>query len=172
MILDAREICSSIGVEISTFIHNIILLIKIAVPIVLVILGMIDLGKGVVASKEDEIKKGQHTFIKRLIAGIIVFFIVSLTQLVIGIIDKESAGEFWNCANKIMNGTVDEPLTQEEKDEERFRIIEQCCIAADAEVIKNEREDGTKSTSCNTTEENEQKYNACYDRKMSIIEEE
>ena len=117
MILDAREICSNIGTEISTFIHNIILVIKIAVPIVLVLFGMLDLGKGVVAGKEDEIKKGQNTFIKRLLAGVIVFFMVSITQLVISLIDKESGGEFWTCANKIMNGKIDEPLTKDEKEE-------------------------------------------------------
>lgn len=105
MILDVSEICSKIDLDLAKFIHNIILLIKIAVPIALVIFGMIDLGKGVIASKEDEIKKGQKDFIKRIIAGVIVFFIVSITQLVMSVIDRNSNGEFWTCANGIMNGT-------------------------------------------------------------------
>ena len=166
MILDVNEICSNVGIELSTFIHNIIMVIKIGVPIVLVIFGMLDLGKGVIASKEDEIKKGQSTFIKRLIAGVIVFFMISVTQLVISLVDKESGGEFWTCANKIMNGKIDEPLTEKEKEEERFRIIEQCCIAAEGKVIKVTREDGTDARSCNLLKEQEEKYNSCYDRKM------
>lgn len=171
MILDAREICSNIGTEISTFIHNIILVIKIAVPIVLVLFGMLDLGKGVVAGKEDEIKKGQNTFIKRLLAGVIVFFMVSITQLVTSLIDKESGGEFWTCANKIMNGKIDEPLTKDEKEEERFRTIEQCCILVDGEVIKVTRNDGTNARSCNVPKEQSEKYDACYYEKMGIAKE-
>lgn len=170
MILDARQICSNVGIEISTFIHNIIIVIKIGVPIVLIIFGMLDLGKGVIASKEDEIKKGQSTFIKRLIAGVIVFFMISITQLVISLIDKESAGEFWECANKIMNGKIEEPLTKEEKEEERYRTIEQCCILVEGEVIKGTGE-RKNVRSCNVPQEQSERYDACYYEKMGIREE-
>lgn len=107
MLLDVSNICKMVGSDISNFVHNIIIVIKIAVPIILVIFGMLDFAKGVVASKEDEIKKGQHTFIKRLIGGACVFLMISLTQLVIGLVDKESDGQFWNCANAIMNGNAE-----------------------------------------------------------------
>ena len=104
MILSVSEICAKVDGDITTFVHNFIMAIKIAVPVVLVIFGMFDLSKGVVAGKEDEIKKGQSTFLKRLIAGIVVFFMVSLTQLLVALIDKESDGDIWACANAIMNG--------------------------------------------------------------------
>ena len=67
------NICANIEPEIVTLIHNIITLIKIGVPVVLVIFGMIDFARGVMAGKEDEVKKGQNNFIKRLIAGAVVF---------------------------------------------------------------------------------------------------
>lgn len=119
MILDVSGICSKIDTELVTFIHNIITLIKIGVPIVLVIFGMIDFGKGVMAGKEDEIKKGQSTFIKRLIAGAIVFLMITVSQLVTSIIDRESDGEIWSCANEIMNGTLNNDLTEEEHEEKQ-----------------------------------------------------
>lgn len=106
MILDINNICTKMEPELATFIHNIITIIKVAVPVILVIFGMLDFGKGVVASKEDEIKKGQSTFIKRVLAGIIVFFIVTITQLLISVIDKKSDGEIWACADAIMNGKI------------------------------------------------------------------
>ena len=56
----------------------IVKIIFIVVPILLVVLGSMDLLKGVFAQKEDEIKKGQQTFIKRLIAGVLVFFVYLL----------------------------------------------------------------------------------------------
>ena len=43
---------------------TIINLIKIAIPVLLVILGMLDLGKAVMAQKEDEIKKATNIFEK------------------------------------------------------------------------------------------------------------
>ena len=116
MILDVDSICSKMEPELVTFIHNIILLIKIAVPIIIVIFGMLDFAKGVMASKEDEIKKGQHTFIQRLIAGVIVFFMISISQLVISIVDKDSDGDIWRCANAIMNGEYKEKIKAPDED--------------------------------------------------------
>ena len=158
MILDASGICAKMDSSISLFKHNIIMLIKIAVPIVLVVFGMIDLGKGVVASKEDEIKKGQNSFIKRLIAGAVVFFMVAITQLVIGIIDKESEGEFWSCANKIMNGTAGQISTEDDEFERLNIIVKQCCSSVNGEVIDSSN--GTKT--CKTTSETQDQYNKCY----------
>ena len=39
--------------------HGIIPLIQVGIPLILIVLGMLDLGKAVVASKEDEIKSAQ-----------------------------------------------------------------------------------------------------------------
>ena len=64
-------------------VSTIITIIKIVVPVLLIIFGMIDLLKAVTAAKEDEIKKGQQTLIKRAIAAIIVFFVIQIVQLII-----------------------------------------------------------------------------------------
>lgn len=79
--------CGSLDLEFSGtipyVISTIVTIIKIVVPVLLIIFGMIDFLKSVTASKEDEIKKGQQTFIKRLIAAIIVFFVIQIVQLVV-----------------------------------------------------------------------------------------
>ena len=85
-------------------VSTIVTLIKIAVPILLIIFGMLDLGKAVVAAKEDEIKKGQQTFIKRAIAAIIVFFVIQIVQIIVRFVsgnDQNVAG----CFNCFINGT-------------------------------------------------------------------
>lgn len=51
---------------------------KIVIPILVIIFGMIDLGKAVVASKDDEIKKAAKSLGMRAIAGILIFFVPSL----------------------------------------------------------------------------------------------
>lgn len=73
-------------------------LIQIAVPVVLVILGTLDLFKGITASKEDEIKKGQALFIKRLIAALLVFFVFVIVKLIISFVADESSSKIMDCA--------------------------------------------------------------------------
>ena len=71
-------------------VSTIITLITIVVPVLLIIFGMIDFLKAVTASKEDEIKKGQQTFIKRLIAAVIVFFIIAIVRLIISFASNDN----------------------------------------------------------------------------------
>ena len=60
----------------------IISLIQFGVPVVIIILGSIDLFKAVVASKEDEIKSAQKLLIKRVIYGVVIFFLVTIVTLI------------------------------------------------------------------------------------------
>lgn len=84
-------------------VSTIITVIKIVVPIILIIFGMLDLAKSVTASKEDEIKKGQQTFIKRLIAAVIVFFVIQVVQIVVNFASGEDEN-IVNCFNCFVNG--------------------------------------------------------------------
>jgi hypothetical protein len=83
-------------------VHLIILLLQFGVPILLIIFGMLDLGKAVIASKEDEIKKGQQMFIKRLIAAVIVFFVIAIVRLIVGL-TADRSGDLVDCIDKIVN---------------------------------------------------------------------
>lgn len=84
-------------------VHTVIIIIKIVIPVLLVIFGSIDFLKAVIAQKEDEIKKGQQTFIKRLIAAIIVFFVVQIVQLIISFASNDDA-DIVNCFDCFVNG--------------------------------------------------------------------
>ena len=71
-------------------------LLQWAIPIVLILFGTIDLGKAVIASKEDEMKKAQQTLIKRVIYAVVIFFlftIVSLVMRLVGDSQVKSGGE-------------------------------------------------------------------------------
>ena len=76
-------------------------LIFVAVPIVLVVLGTFDLFKGVSASKEDDIKKGQQMFIKRLISAAIIFFLFIIVKLVVSFVADDS--RIIDCADCLIN---------------------------------------------------------------------
>ena len=80
-------------------------IIKFGVLIVLVIVGMLDLFKAVMAQKDDEIKKAEQTLLKRVVAGILVFFVVAIVQFVFKVTtdESENAG-IWECFNCFVNG--------------------------------------------------------------------
>ncbi len=80
--------------------------IQIAVPIVLVIMGSLDLFKGVTAQKEDEIKKGQQMFIKRLIYAAIIFFVIVVAKLLISVVaDSTTSNNIAECIDCFLSGT-------------------------------------------------------------------
>lgn len=94
-----------IDTKFTTITSTVILIIQIAVPVILVIFGMMDLMKGIMAQKEDEIKKGQQTFVKRLLAAAIVFFVVAIVKLVFTFVADDKGGNMLDCANCFINGT-------------------------------------------------------------------
>lgn len=94
---------------IGTLVHAGVLVIQIVVPILLIIWGMLDFAKGVMAQEEDKIKAGQKKFIQRLIAAVIVFLIVAVVNFVINLIanlegEGNNADTAWKCASQLING--------------------------------------------------------------------
>ena len=77
----------------------VLLAFKIVIPILLIIFGMLDLGKAVIASKDDEIRKATKSLAMRAIAAVVIFFIPTVVGLVLGLISNFSssgAQDDWN----------------------------------------------------------------------------
>ena len=93
-------------------IHLIVVAIQIVVPILLIIWGMIDFAKAIIGQDEDKIKAGQKLFMKRLIAAVLVFLIVTIVQLLINVAASVANGDgsgtdvnnVWNCAKELISG--------------------------------------------------------------------
>lgn len=79
-------------------------IMQVAVPVILIIIGSIDLVKGLYAQKEDEIKKGQRVFLKRLIVAILIFFIVVIVKLIISVVAESSSQNMVECIDCFLNG--------------------------------------------------------------------
>ena len=56
---------------------------RYAVPAIIIVLGTLDMFKAVIAGKEDEMKKAQRTFVKRVIIGVAVFLVPLLVNVII-----------------------------------------------------------------------------------------
>lgn len=90
--------------EAPSIVSFVINLLKIATPIVLVIVSAISLLKAIAASKEDELKKAQTMLIKRLIAAALVFLVVSIVQFVIlRFADSSEEGDIKACLSCFLN---------------------------------------------------------------------
>jgi len=75
--------------------------IKIAAPLVLIIMGMIDIMKAVSASDEKKMKEAQTTFVKRLIPAVAIFLVVTVFQFLIAIMadSQEQGDSIMKCIN-------------------------------------------------------------------------
>lgn len=97
--------CSDLWPVINLIKHGLIPLIQIGIPIILIVLGMFDLGKAVVASKEDEIKSAQKLLVKRVIYAVAIFFVVFIVTVVFNLISRNGTQtadaanwlDCWSC---------------------------------------------------------------------------
>ena len=76
----------------------------VIIPIALILFGVLDLGKAVIASDEKEIKEAQGKLIKRFIYAALVFLIVFLVSLLMNVVAKSSVGDtniWFDCWRQI-----------------------------------------------------------------------
>lgn len=104
-------LANCMGVDIPDILPNVsslaVNIIKAAVPFGLIIYGMVDLGKAVMASDEKKIKEAQGIFVKRIIAAVLVFFIVAIVQLVFGVLADASKGTDTELDGDSINQCID-----------------------------------------------------------------
>ncbi len=69
----------------------VLLVFKIVIPILLIVFGMMDLGKAVVGSKDDDIKKAVKSLAFRAVAAVVIFFVPTLVGMILGLVSNFSA---------------------------------------------------------------------------------
>lgn len=87
--------------------------IWIGIPIALVVLGSIDLGKAVIASKEDEVKKAWKAFGRRFLYAVGVFLVVWVVKFALTTVTNiagenttdYSEDKWTTCWCRITNGS-------------------------------------------------------------------
>ena len=97
-LLILNDLCNSnAGKKLFSFLGQIFSYIMIAVPVILIIIGSIDFVKAVISQKDDEMKKAQNMFIKRLIVGVIIFFVPPIVNFVIGLTGISTTSPCMTC---------------------------------------------------------------------------
>ena len=70
-------------------IHGFYISMLFATPAVVLALCTVDIAKAVIAQDDNAIKKAQNNAIKRIIAGVIMFFIPVLLNLILGTLSED-----------------------------------------------------------------------------------
>ena len=110
--------CGGIGPIVAFVKWGLFPIIQIGIPILLIIMGSIDLGKAVLSSDDKEIKGATGRLIKRAIAAVAVFFVTTLVTLLMnmfantGVKTSDVEGVNWQKCWQ-------EPLTSAEKSAEK-----------------------------------------------------
>ena len=87
--------------------YTVVLILQIAVPFVLIVLGSIDFFKSVVAGDEKEMKQKRKPFVQRLIAAIVIFLIPFIVSLIMNtFFPKVKFTKCWNAAKDNRSITI------------------------------------------------------------------
>lgn len=85
IVLDCETL---IGPELRDEINSYLDIIKIVIPIILIGLGIVDFSKAMFSGAEDQMKKAQSTFIKRLGIAILIFLVPTIINLLLSLANK------------------------------------------------------------------------------------
>ncbi len=80
--------------------------VMVIVPAIIIFLGIFDLVRGIISQKEDEIKKGRDSLIKRLVTGFMVFLVVMLVKFFVSIIAPGSSSAVMGCVDCFLNDSA------------------------------------------------------------------
>lgn len=82
---------------IATFSRNIYNLVKIMVPIIIILLGMLDFAKAAMASEIKNMDEYKNKLIRRIIAGVMIFFVLSIVNFVFTNIKTDNSSGIIGC---------------------------------------------------------------------------
>ena len=74
----------------------IIIVAKIAIPLILIVIGSLDLYKAVLAKDGKDLTSSLRTFVFRLLAGVLVFFVPTIVNAAFDLLSDSTTGEATN----------------------------------------------------------------------------
>lgn len=88
--------CNQETVKAFIFIGNIIQIAKILVPLIIIVMGMVDFGRAVFSDDERAISKCVVSLLKRIVAGIVIFFIPTIVYAIIDVLEPSEMNNYNN----------------------------------------------------------------------------
>lgn len=92
----SNEFCIA-AMPILRIVGIVVFVIKVAVPIILIVVGMIELARAVGEKEEKEIKAAQDRLVKRAIAAILVFLVITIVGILFKVLGQEQYRQCMTC---------------------------------------------------------------------------
>ena len=92
------------------FVGRVINIIKVVTPIVLIIMGMVDMARATTANSEKDMDASRKRFMKRIVYAVMVFFVISLVQLLFSILQTsvfKNENNLLGCMTCVLGGECD-----------------------------------------------------------------
>ncbi|MBR4619296.1 MAG: hypothetical protein IKO49_08330 [Bacilli bacterium] len=106
-IADLNDSCGGLLPIFKVIRKGIFPIIWIGIPILIILMGTVDLGKAVLASDDKEIKGATGRLIKRIVYGVVIFFMATIVGLVMDVVTtagddviKSDWRSCWNAAGE------------------------------------------------------------------------
>lgn len=105
--IDYKNICNNEEIMNTMQIVGYILnTVKILVPLILIVLGLVDFGKASISSDDKALSKATSSLFKRFIAGIIIFFIPTIVFAILNVTgvsnENNNEGSFVKCTKCVL----------------------------------------------------------------------
>ena len=89
-----------LGANVYKILQKFFKMIYVIVPFLVLVLGMLDLGKAVLSSKEDEMRSARKRFTKRIAMGLLVFIVPTIINILFYVVnfakDPSDSNNFFN----------------------------------------------------------------------------
>ena len=86
--IDTSDTCNGLLWLVKLIRQGLFPILQWGIPIILIVLGTIDLGKAVISSDEKQVKEAQGKLVKRPIYAVLVFFIVFIVNFVFSMVAR------------------------------------------------------------------------------------
>lgn len=82
-----------------------LLMFKVVIPSILIVIGIITLGKAVISSDDKDMKTGVRSMIKKFVVAVFIFFIPSIVTALFGFVNgfNEIKDDYNVCSRCISN---------------------------------------------------------------------
>lgn len=102
MINDAGSLCGQAAIRNVLYLVGVVVaVIRIAVPIILVVIGMIDLVKALTSQDDKQIKSATSLLVKRVVIGVVVFLVPTIVSLLMTVIGQPDVKACSKCVTNV-----------------------------------------------------------------------
>ena len=105
MISDPGSFCSEPAMNNVLYLVGVVVaVIRIAVPVVLIVIGMVDLVKALTSQDDKQIKAATNLIVKRVVIAVAVFLVPTIIRLLMNVISQHEYESCINCVTSVWSG--------------------------------------------------------------------